>query len=202
MSSVRLIVFAKAPILGAVKSRIAISVGNHLALEIYQSLLRRVFDSLKCIPHVEIRVTPDDSSKDFPIHNGQPWNFKPQGGGNLGERLAAAFAETFAAKIERAVIIGSDCPEVSEADINLAWNALEISDLVLGPAVDGGYWLIGLRKPCSGLFEQIDWSSNKVLEQTLSRAKVSGLSVHLLRELSDIDTIEDWQRYLDRTQAA
>jgi rSAM/selenodomain-associated transferase 1 len=200
MASVRLIVFAKAPILGGVKNRIAAAVGTHRALEIYQSLLGRVFASLECITHVEVRITPDDSSKDFQIHHGQTWNFKPQGRGDLGARLALAFAEAFAAKMERVVIIGSDCPEVREEDIHLAWSALEISDVVLGPAVDGGYWLIGLRKPCPNLFEQIDWSSDKVLQQTLDRAEANDLSVHLLRELSDIDTIEDWQRYLDRKQ--
>jgi rSAM/selenodomain-associated transferase 1 len=198
MASVRLIIFAKAPILGGAKNRIATSVGTHRALEIYQSLLARISENLKCFPHVEVRITPDNSSRDFQIANGQSWDFRPQGGGNLGARLAFAFAEAFADKIERVVVIGSDCPEVSERDISLAWSALEISDIVLGPALDGGYWLIGLRKPCPNLFEQIDWSSDKVLEQTLSRAEVSGLSVHLLRELSDIDTIEDWQRYLDR----
>jgi rSAM/selenodomain-associated transferase 1 len=198
MTAERLIIFAKAPILGVVKSRIATFAGAHRALEIYQLLLRQLFNALTSLTNVEVRVTPDSSAGDFSAQYNSHWIFKPQGDGDLGGRLTVAFAEAFAEKMERVLIIGSDCPDVCQSDVTLGWSALEFSDLVLGPALDGGYWLIGLRKPCPNLFRQIDWSSEKVLRQTLERAAGSHLSVHLLRQLSDIDTFEDWQRYRER----
>lgn len=198
MTAERLIIFAKAPIPGVVKSRIATFAGAHRALEIYQLLLRQLFNALTSLTNVEVRVTPDSSAGDFSAQYNSDWIFKPQGDGDLGGRLTVAFAEAFAEKMERVLIIGSDCPDVCQSDVTLGWSALEFSDLVLGPALDGGYWLIGLRKPCPNLFRQIDWSSEKVLRQTLERAADSHLSVHLLRQLSDIDTFEDWQRYRER----
>ena len=81
-------------------------------------------------------------------------------------------------------------------DIAEAWTALERQDVVLGPATDGGYWLIGLRSPQPALFQNIHWSTDAVLRETQDRARAAKLSVHLLRRLSDVDTETDWQEYL------
>ncbi len=196
MSSRRLIIFAKAPILGTVKSRIASSAGSEKALEIYETIVRKLFDDLHELSEVQLRITPDPSCTRFPIFHNPVWELKLQGEGDLGERLRNAFAEAFQDNAESVVIIGSDCPYVAPADIRQAWQSLKSEDLVLGPALDGGYWLIGLRQPCPSLFDGIMWSSENVLCQTLARAKAAKLRVQQLRQLSDIDTIEDWNRYL------
>ena len=77
-----------------------------------------------------------------------------------------------------------------------AWNALKVADLVLGPAEDGGYWLIGLRNDQPGLFPDIPWSSKEVFSETMARAKTLGLKTVLLRTLSDVDTREDWEQFI------
>ena len=119
----------------------------------------------------------------------------PQGGGDLGTRLTRTFAEHFAQGAERVVVIGADCPELTAADIAAALDALKVCDVVLGPALDGGYWLVGLRAPQPGLFREIAWSTTEVLAQTEAKARAAGLSVRRLRALSDVDTFDDWQRW-------
>jgi glycosyltransferase A (GT-A) superfamily protein (DUF2064 family) len=97
-------------------------------------------------------------------------------------------------------VIGSDCPAITPADIELAWSVLGTNDAVLGPSQDGGYWLIGLREPRAALFQSIDWSTDQVLKQTLRRARARDLKVKLLRELSDVDTENDWLEFLERNR--
>jgi glycosyltransferase A (GT-A) superfamily protein (DUF2064 family) len=94
-------------------------------------------------------------------------------------------------------IIGSDCPAVTPDDIQSTWEALIDNDLVLGPAHDGGYWLVALRDAYPELFSEIDWSTPRVLAQTLVAAKTSDLSVAQLRPLTDIDTLDEWRQFLD-----
>jgi uncharacterized protein len=110
--------------------------------------------------------------------------------------MQRAFEAAFGSGAERVVIIGSDCPEIGVADVRAAWKQLRSHDLVVGPAIDGGYWLIGLRAPQPKLFDEITWSSDQVLGQTLQRAKLLGLRVQLLRILADIDTEADWNAYV------
>ena len=109
-----------------------------------------------------------------------------------------AFDHAFRQGAERVVLIGTDSPEIMGQDFADAFSALNDSDVVLGPAVDGGYWLVGLRKPVPALFSGIHWSASTVLERTLAVANAMGLSVRQLRTLHDIDTAEDWDRYQER----
>jgi len=110
----------------------------------------------------------------------------------------AAFNQAFKRGARRVVIIGSDCPYLTATDIQLAWTALKSHDLVLGPARDGGYWLIGLRRPCDRLFFRIPWSTGAVLRTTFSRAQTENLKCKLLRRLSDVDNVADWNEFLVR----
>jgi hypothetical protein len=123
---------------------------------------------------------------------------REQAGGVLGERLSRAFDELLASPEDRALAIGADCPELEAEVIREAFVALEACDLVLGPANDGGYFLIGLRRAAPALFEDIPWGSDRVLEQTLERAKGAGLETALLSGLADLDTPDDLVRYLAR----
>lgn len=118
-----------------------------------------------------------------------PHAFTPQTQGTVGERMAHSFSEAFRAGRKRVVIIGSDCPGITVEILAAAFSALESRDLVLGPAMDGGYYLIGLTRPHPSLFDDIAWGRESVLQQTL--AKAHGLTIHHLPTLHDIDRPQD-----------
>ena len=191
----KLIAFVRAPKPGQVKTRLAKTVGGVTAAEIYQRLMDQLFKNLKPLRDVELRFTPDLAKDEFGRWLRPGWELAPQGPGDLGTRLARAFQECFAQGSQAVVVIGSDCPAVVPDDIESAWRSLATNDVVLGPARDGGYWLIGLRAPRPCLFETIPWSTSEVLETTLRRASDARLAVQLLRTLQDIDTVEDWWEF-------
>jgi rSAM/selenodomain-associated transferase 1 len=191
-----LIVFVRAPRAGAVKTRLAAKIGASAACDAYQKLVRAVLNRIDSIRDVQLRYSPDDAESEVRPWLKAQWTLSPQGSGELGERLTRAFAESFAEGARRVVIIGSDCPWLSDGDIEEAWNDLKTHDLVLGPARDGGYWLVGLREPKPEVFNGISWSTEAVLEQTLEHARAEGLRFRLLRELRDVDTLGDWYTFL------
>lgn len=117
--------------------------------------------------------------------------YQPQAEGNLGDRLIHAVEAGFADGGRAAVVIGADCPDLDNALLARAFEALREKELVIGPALDGGYYLIGLRQPRAELFRGIDWGSEHVLRQTLAIANRLGLSVFTLPPLTDIDRPED-----------
>ena len=192
----KLIIFVKAPRLGNVKTRLAESIGEHAACAAYQTLVARLVKNLDRLPGVELRFSPDDAAEEIRPWLRHDWLLSPQGPGDLGKKLNRAFQESFAAGATRVVLIGSDCPAIVAADIEMAWATLATHDVVLGPAADGGYWLIALRQPQPNLFESIPWSTEKAFETTMARAHEAGLSLHCLRTLSDVDLIEDWANFL------
>lgn len=123
----------------------------------------------------------------------------PQCQGDLGARLTVALQRGFDGGLQRIIVIGSDCPDIDEVQIARALALLKTHDVVLGPAVDGGYYLIGLNRLYAPLFENIPWSTARVLERTRAIAHQSNLSVALLNPLSDIDRPEDlplWHAHL------
>jgi rSAM/selenodomain-associated transferase 1 len=189
----KLIVFARAPGSGQVKTRLAKGIGEQAAAHAYKTIVDRLLANLKAVLNVELRCTPDSAGAEFDRWLQPGWRLAPQGEGDLGQRLIRAFAESFTAGSRRVVIVGSDCPAVTAQDIESAWHSLVTHDVVLGPARDGGYWLIGLREPQPALFENIPWSTPAALETTLSRIRKAGLTVQCLRTLADIDTAEDWE---------
>jgi len=116
---------------------------------------------------------------------------RPQSVGPLGSRLATAFARHFADAADRVVIVGTDCPGIDRRLVTEAFSALSSHDVVLGPTLDGGYYLIGLREPQPALFRDIPWAGGAVLAQTRAKAHTLRLSVRLLRPLRDVDTAPD-----------
>jgi len=197
----KLLILLKAPLLGQVKTRMAAEIGADNALAAYRQMLDKVLSTMAPLSVVELHYTPktelclvkDISNNRFTYHD--------QAEGDLGFRILAAFRQAFQAGAKRIAMIGTDCPEVTSLDVQTAWAALKTNDLVLGPAQDGGYWLIGLKEPHPELFTGINWSTATVLTETLTRASQLGLSHHLLQTLSDVDTLADWQAYLARSQA-
>jgi rSAM/selenodomain-associated transferase 1 len=124
---------------------------------------------------------------------------RPQVRGDLGQRMAASFEQAFAAGAEAAVLTGSDVPGLNSQIVRAAFEALDASPVVIGPASDGGYYLIGMRAPGAPLFEGIEWSSERVLVQTEALAGAQGLVVARLSELHDVDTVEDLVRWRQET---
>lgn len=119
-----------------------------------------------------------------------------QGEGDLGLRLHRAFVQAFAQGAQAVIVIGADCPDLGQIIFAQAFAALDKNDLVLGPAIDGGYYLIGLNRPAPTLFTEIPWGSGQVLAATLNKAQALDLSTHLLEPLADVDRPEDLQ-YID-----
>jgi hypothetical protein len=189
----------KAPRVGRVKTRLAAAIGARQACAAYRLLTRTLLGHLSELAEVELRYTPDEAAPEIEPWRRAGWQSQPQGCGDLGTRLQRAFADAFQNSAERVAIIGSDCPEVTAQDIDAAWSALKTFDVALGPARDGGYWLIGLRQPQPELFDGLAWSTSAVLPQTLQRAHAAGLSVHLLRKLADVDCESDWREFRARS---
>jgi uncharacterized protein len=186
--------FVKAPRPGTVKTRLGL--GEIAECEAYRRLVRAVVREVAVFDAAQVRFTPDDAEPEIRHWVRVGWAAAPQGEGDLGARMQTAFAESFAAGVTRVVIIGSDCPYLTAVDIRQAWEALKTSDLVVGPAKDGGYWLIGLRENQPGLFTNMAWSSKDVFCKTMARAKAMRLKTFLLRTLSDVDTRDDWQKFI------
>lgn len=186
------LVFQKNAILGQVKTRLASGMGEQPAMEIYKHLVQLTYSALEAVP-----MPIWTYFSDFIPESTHPTVEKSfvQQGQDLGERMSNAFASTFDSEIEKVVLIGTDCPTLQSQHLLHAFAALNDSDLVLGPATDGGYYLIGMKVRAAYLFEGIAWSTSQVLSQTLHVASQHSLTTTLLPELDDIDTREDWQRY-------
>lgn len=190
-------VFLKYPAPGEVKTRLAEAIGDEKAAECYRNLAELTL-ARTMAPTLYRRIlyiSPGERIPDF-VRWLPDETFQPQRGETLGLRIADAIARLLSIG-ERAVIIGTDAPDISREHVAEAFAALDNSDLVLGPAHDGGYYLIGMKRSWPDLFEGIAWSTKDVLHETLRRASQLGLSFHLLPALHDIDTIEDyrdWQR--------
>ena len=197
MSKTGLIIFQRNPILGQVKTRIAASVGDHHALEIYNWLTDYTHKIAR-----EVKVDKYLFYSDFiPQHaekESQDFQVEVQSGANLGDRMLNAFRNLFENGYSNVVIIGTDCADLRISDLNDAYMALSHSDVVIGPANDGGYYLLGMSGYHPELFNEIPWSTSKVLEMTLDIANKSRLDYEFLEIRSDIDTFEDWQNFTFR----
>ncbi|MBI1966710.1 MAG: TIGR04282 family arsenosugar biosynthesis glycosyltransferase [Gemmatimonadetes bacterium] len=187
-------IFANAPIPGRVKLRLAEEVGASTAAEVYWQIGRRVVEAAAGSGY---RTTVWFA----PAHEGpfiREWlnglghvEFRPQASGHLGTRLAHAFARHFAERAERVVLVGTDCPGIDRRLVTESFTALATFDVVLGPTLDGGYYLLGLRAPQPALFRDIPWTTAVVAVQTRARAEALGLTHRILRPLRDVDTARD-----------
>lgn len=196
MSLDTLIVFLKRPRVGEVKTRLVPALGAAAAAALYRVLaeeeIRRTAPSAGEYRRLFFFAPEDASATMRAWFPGETW--LPQRGADLGARMAAAFDQAFEAGARRAAIIGSDVPWVSCELVAHALQSLDEVDLVLGPARDGGYYLLAVSEPRHQLFQGIAWSTPSVLAHTVERAGALGLSVRLLDTLSDIDTMEDVRR--------
>jgi rSAM/selenodomain-associated transferase 1 len=186
-----LIVFLKHPTPGRVKTRLAAALGEADAAGVYRALAEELMRRTRSERYRRLAFhAPGDSRSELEAWlPGEEWH--PQQGRDLGERMSRAFDTAFASGAERVAIVGSDLPWLGEAQIASALAGLEADDCVVGPSSDGGYYLLGLRRPAPALFRDVAWSTGSVLEATLARARELGLSVASLETRSDVDTLED-----------
>jgi rSAM/selenodomain-associated transferase 1 len=179
----RIVIFARWPQAGKVKTRLASALGDDAAACIYRRLLDHTLGAAgdSGLP-VELRVT-GASCEAFEAEFGPRFCLREQGEGDLGDRLA---------RVEPpALVIGSDLPALTAELLREAAVSLEEHEVVIGPARDGGYWLIGLRQPMPWLFADMAWSTPAVLPETLGRLEARGIAPAMLPELADIDEPED-----------
>jgi rSAM/selenodomain-associated transferase 1 len=190
-----LIIFIKNKEKGKVKTRLAATVGDDAAMNIYEQLLditKGVSQKMAATRYVYYSSHIESTDE----WNVEHFNKKTQHGVDLGARMRHAFDETLQ-QHDYAVIIGSDCAALQSEILAEAFASLEQHDIVIGPALDGGYYLLGMKKQHNSLFENIEWSTDSVLKYTLAQAKTLNLSVHQLQALSDIDNENDWLRFLE-----
>jgi uncharacterized protein len=190
-----LVIFTRYPTPGAVKTRLIPAVGAAGAAMLHRQMtentLRQARELRKRIP-VKIAVHFDGSdSQQMTDWLGTDLVYQSQGEGDLGVRMDRSISSACQQGCERVVLIGTDCPELTVDILVQAFEELQERDLVLGAAIDGGYYLIGLRHPQPELFVGIDWGSDRVLQQTIAIAKRSNLSIGYLPKLADIDRPED-----------
>lgn len=185
-----LIVFVKPPFKGAVKTRLAKSIGKSAALAVYKKLLLHTKQNvLECAADKCIAYDGEIDHSD--LWENHIFEKITQQGNDLGEKMYNAFKDRFGLSYEHICLIGSDIYELNPDILNQAFIHLEDHNLVLGPATDGGYYLIGMNKPLELLFNNIKWSTSEVLSKTIDRAQRTGLTYSLLPVLNDIDDLED-----------
>jgi len=187
------IVFARAPRLGAVKTRLAAGVGKRAAFRFYVETTGAIIRRLANQPRweIELCITPENAAGLDRVWPGK-FPVTGQGGGNLGRRMERAMMRYPSRPV---ILIGSDIPDIRVNDIAAGFRALGTHDLVFGPADDGGYWLVGAKHGAlaRGLFENVRWSGPHALSDT--RANANGKRVARLRNLSDIDDVSDYERW-------
>jgi hypothetical protein len=191
-----LIVFVKNKIKGSVKTRIANSTNDDVALFIYEQLIEITKHVVFGLKNTKVIYFSDYIENDD-IWPKDQFNKKVQAKGDIGNRMKAAINNELKHQ-EKVVLIGSDCPYLTERLLIQAFEALNDHDVVFGPCTDGGYYLIGMKTMHDALFEDIPWSTSKVLALTIEKAKKHLISFFLLEELQDIDVYENWLEYLSK----
>ena len=197
-----LLVFVKYPQAGRVKTRLAQSHGRSFAAGLYRAFIYDVLASLSRGDY-RLRICFDPAAKAVRIRKllGESYEYRAQQGADLGERMKNAFADCFAEDFRTAVLIGSDCPDLPRQRIHDAFAWLEgPCDAVIGPALDGGYYLIGFKSDTflPDAFCGVSWSGPSVLKQTVDILRARGRRVKRLEPWRDIDTGEDLADLVDR----
>lgn len=200
-----LIIFAKFPEIGTVKTRLGREIGMEQATEVYRQLSARTFAVADTMRHegvgVHLFFAPGYSEQRVREWVGFPFHYHEQQGADLGERMGNAFEAVFKHQESRIVIIGTDAPDLDGTIINSAFDALDGVDVVIGPTPDGGYYLLGMNFPSREVFRNITWSSGSVRSDTIAHIDRLNWSLTLLPELGDVDTIEDYYSMIENRKS-
>jgi len=192
-----LAIFVKNPELGKAKTRIAKDSSDEKAFAIYNTLLNitrslvKEVETNKYIFYSKFIDTEDEWISSI-------FNKKLQGGNDLGEKMANGFQVLFTEKHDKVLLIGSDCPYITEEILLEAYDQLNKKDFVFGPTFDGGYYLIGMKKFRPLVFSDIEWSTEDVLKTSIERVNAMNCTYELLPTLKDIDHLSDWEEYKSR----
>lgn len=189
------LVFLKAPRPGLVKTRLAADIGAAQATHVYRLLAERQLAAIPADWPVEVHFYPVDAHAEMRAWLGPRPALHPQSAGDLGAKLTYAVAEAFERGAPSVLVVGGDCPGLDASLLTLAAAGFDQHDVILGPASDGGYYLIGLRTARPRLFEGIPWSTSEVLRTTLARVAESGVTPLLLPLRDDVDTVDDLRRH-------
>jgi len=189
-----LLIFIKNPMLGKAKTRLAATVGDEEALRIYKELLRHTREVTTAVDAQRylfychfIDINDDWKANDF--------QKRLQINGDLGSKMADGFRTVFQAHHQKVVIVGSDCASLTPEIVRQAFVQLDSTDFVIGPADDGGYYLLGMKTLTEQVFQNIEWSTEQVFSSTVKIINALNKTYSLLPTLSDIDYEEDWKKY-------
>jgi uncharacterized protein len=186
-----LIMFTRYPRPGQAKTRLIPALGPEGAARLQIAMTQHSLRQARGLEQPIAIYYTNGEEPELRDWLGEDLRYCTQAAGDLGAKMLGAFWDSLGDETGAAVIIGTDCPGIDTQLLAQTFEALQTSDLVLGPALDGGYYLIGLRRVIPALFENIPWSSDQVLSQTQAIANRLNLSIHLLPELPDIDRPED-----------
>ncbi len=184
-------VFLKHPTPGRVKTRIAKDIGAVRAARIYSAMAEAVVETIAGQHPFHIFYDPPEKKNEIAQWLGFRENLIAQRGNSLGEKISNAIDDCLAGGSRKVVVIGTDCIELTSAIVKDSFKKLDEADAVIGPCEDCGYYLIGLKQNHTKIFEGIDWSTDKVMHQTLEKMEKLSLKTSLLEQLRDIDSVED-----------
>ena len=202
-ASAALIVFAKAPVPGQVKTRLCPPLTPDEAASLHGSLVLDLLERCQSLKGCD-RILAGAPTPEHPFFGAMKTRFKipvwDQVGHDLGARMAHAFQSSLGSPYHAVLIVGTDIPGLTASLISTAFRSLQHHDIVLGPTVDGGYYLIGLRSPIPELFENIPWSTDTVFSLTQEKITALGLSLKILPMLRDLDAVEDLQFFIQESK--
>jgi len=185
-------IFVKQPVAGAVKTRLAREIGDERAAELYAVFLNATVAQHRHTAERRVLCfAPREAEAFFQSLSQGDYELWPQPEADLGERMRAFFAEHLRREDDRVVVIGSDSPTLPLEFVEQAFHLLGERECVIGPATDGGYYLLGLRGRLLPLFQEMSWSNDRVLEQTIDRLETAGCVPALLPVWYDVDTADD-----------
>jgi rSAM/selenodomain-associated transferase 1 len=185
-----LLIFVKNIIRGHVKIRLAATVGDTRAMDVYRLLLEHTYEAVQSVSADKV-IYYAQHIEGSDLWNKGDFRKELQHGADLGDRMCNAILAEQSSGLGKMIVIGSDCPALQEQHINDAFAALNSYDIVIGPASDGGYYLIGMNTCHKALFAGIEWSTSRVLEQTRQKCAALNLSCFLLPTLHDVDEEQD-----------
>ena len=189
-----ILLFLKSPVAGHVKTRLASEIGEEAAAGLYKCFVEDLISTVEQSGTAfRLCFHPREAKSHFQEWLGDRYNYCPQSGSGLGERLKSAFIEAFEQGFSKVVAIGSDSPDLPGDFLRQAFEELDSHDAVIGPSSDGGYYLIGFSENSfvKEAFDSIAWSTSAVCDQTRMRLRMYELNVHLLPQWHDVDTRAD-----------
>jgi rSAM/selenodomain-associated transferase 1 len=197
-------IFARHPVPGKVKTRLAAELGEKRAAEIYGAFITDLADRFRGIAAARILCYcpgSTDSRHYFEAVVGRDYRLWPQPDADLGARMQRFFEDHIRSAGDRAVIIGSDSPTLPQDFVERAFSALDTADCVIGPATDGGFYLIGMCDRTWPVLSGVEWSTSRVLDQTVQRLEACGARLALLPAWYDVDTPDDWRMLVGHVRA-